>query len=471
MNEEQKHEYHEKYKIKKQKGEKFWPDEIYKDLLISFAIFILLVGLAAFIGVANEPKADPSDSSYIPRPEWYFLFLFKFLAIYGTIPVLGKIEWIATALVPGIGVGLLFLLPFIDRSPVRYYSKRVAAISVMGVIVTTIVGLTLIADIPTSIGEGKPYLAGMLQPVAGLILPALAIGVIFLAAYFFKGSANRVMIWSTSLFSILIMATSVAILLNAPPKEAAPETQLATTLPEQILAGQDLYSVQCVECHGAEGEGGEIKGVQGLEGKILPPLKSADIMYTFTDETIKNIISYGQPDQGMPPFAKQYGGELGPGEVEYIVAFMRYTWDDRSQLPAEVVKANAVPKLGPNEVPSYDVHVAPLIKRYCQSCHRTGKKNNNYIMDTYNNVLHSGDNKDKNIIPGDIVNSHLIQLINRQDLGKEQGGPMPPTKALKPEIIDIFTRWIAGGAPQTAADAAKVTLPAASPAATPTAAP
>jgi hypothetical protein len=35
--------------------------------------------------VAGEPKADPSDSTYIPKPEWYFLFLFKFLALYGQI--------------------------------------------------------------------------------------------------------------------------------------------------------------------------------------------------------------------------------------------------------------------------------------------------------------------------------------------------------------------------------------------------
>jgi hypothetical protein len=41
----------------------------YKDLVVSFAIFIVLILLAAFIGVPGEPKADPSDSSYVPRPE------------------------------------------------------------------------------------------------------------------------------------------------------------------------------------------------------------------------------------------------------------------------------------------------------------------------------------------------------------------------------------------------------------------
>ena len=114
MKEENKKIVHEKYKIALQKGERFWPDSIYKDLVVSFAIFIVLIMLASFVGVPGEPKADPSDSAYVPKPEWYFLFLFKFLAIYGQIPLLGKIEWIATAVIPGLAV-LLLSLPAAHR--------------------------------------------------------------------------------------------------------------------------------------------------------------------------------------------------------------------------------------------------------------------------------------------------------------------------------------------------------------------
>ena len=93
MNEEQKREYLEKYQRDKDQGTKFYPDIIYKDLLITFAIFLLLVGMAIFIGVAAEPPADPSDSSYIPRPEWYFLFLFEMLKYFP-----GAIEWVGTVI-------------------------------------------------------------------------------------------------------------------------------------------------------------------------------------------------------------------------------------------------------------------------------------------------------------------------------------------------------------------------------------
>src|SRR5512136_1820725 len=114
MDQETKKTLAERYKQALYKGERFWPDSIYKDLVVSFGIFVLLIVLATFAGVATGAKADPSDTTYVPRPEWYFLFLFKFLAIYGQIPVLGKIEWVATVIVPGIAIGLLVLLPFID---------------------------------------------------------------------------------------------------------------------------------------------------------------------------------------------------------------------------------------------------------------------------------------------------------------------------------------------------------------------
>jgi len=378
VDETQKQKYYDKYRSSKQKGVKFFPDIIYKDLIVSFAIFLLLVGLAIFVGVANEPKADPSDTVYIPRPEWYFLFLFQMLKYFP-----GKIEWVGTTIIPGLAILILFLLPFIDRNPRRHWSQRRLAIGIMSVIVIGMVGLTIVGAVTT-----PP------QPESGT---------------------------------------------------------LAGTLAEEIAAGQDLYSVQCVECHGADGEGGEIKGVEGLEGVVLKPINDQDVMYPFTDSTIYNIIEMGQPVAGMPPFGRAYGGELGPGEIEAIVTFMRYTWDDRAELPQEAAAAAALPTLAADEVPSFDVHIAPVIKRYCISCHRPGKENNNYFMRDYNEVITSGDHN-PNVIPGDL-DSNMIRMLHREEI--EAGGPMPPTKALKPELVKLFERWVLGGAPETAEQAAQ----------------
>ena len=238
MNEEQKKQYKEKYSQEKQNGVKFWPDIIYKDVVITLALFIILVILATWIGVSQEPKADPSDSAYVPRPEWYFLFLFQMLKYFP-----GTLEWLGTTIIPILAVLALILLPFFDRNSRRYWKARPWAIGIMTVMVVGIVVLTVLAVVTTPAQEVTGTIAG--------------------------------------------------------------------TVPEQILAGQDLYSVNCTECHGPDGEGGEVKGVEGLEGFIMKPINSKDEMYTRDDQTLADIISYGQQDLGMQPFARAFGGELG----------------------------------------------------------------------------------------------------------------------------------------------------------------
>ena len=400
MNNKAKQAYYEKYQQAKSKGVKFFPDILYKDLIVSFGLFLLLVGLAIFIGVPNEPKADPSDTSYIPRPEWYFLFLFALLKFFP-----GQLEWVGTAIVPSVAVLLLLLLPLIDRNPSRFWRKRKFAIAAMSLVVAGMVALTILA-----------------------------------------------------------VATT--------PPQAESET-VASTVSEQIVLGEELYGLYCVECHGADGEGGEIVGVEGLEGVVVKPINSQDEMYTRSDQSLYDIIAFGQSSLGMPPFARAFGGELGPGEIESIVAFMRYTWDDRVEIPEEAAQASAIPELAPEEVPSYEVHVQPIVKRYCISCHRPGKKNGEYFMATYEEVMETGDYA-PNVIPGDL-GSNLIRMLHREEI--EAGGPMPPTKALKPELIEIFERWVLGGAPNTAQEAAEASgLPqgeeeAETPAVTPSVAP
>lgn len=374
LDQEQKENYEARYQSEKNRGVKFFPDIIYKDAIVAFGFFLLLVGLAIFVGVATEPPADPSDSSYIPRPEWYFLWLFQLLKYFP-----GSVEWIGTAILPVLGILALLLLPFYDRSPFRHWSKRKLAVGIGILAIIGIAGLTIAAVVTT------------------------------------------------------------------PPN---PEFEVAGSISEQIVQGQDLYSIQCVECHGAEGEGGEIIGVEGLEGVVVAPLNALDFIYTRSDDTIFNVIDYGQQDLGMPPFGLANGGELTKGEMDAIVTFMRYTWDDRVEIPEEAAAAGAVPELGPDEIPVYSVHVESIIRRTCLSCHRPGKENGNYLMGTYEEMLKTGDNA-PNLIAGDL-NSNLIRMIHREEI--EAGGPMPPSKPLKDEWIDVLERWVLAGMPETPED-------------------
>jgi hypothetical protein len=93
------------------------------------------------------------------------------------------------------------------------------------------------------------------------------------------------------------------------------------------------------------------------------------------------------------------------------------------------------------------------------SCHRAGKENNNYLMTSYEEILTTGDNVANNIIAGDET-SYLLQVIqehaimNPEKPDEELIGVMPPSRALKPNIVEVFMRWIMNGMPQTAIDAA-----------------
>lgn len=450
MNEEMKQKIHERYQRELQKGERFWPDSIFKDLVMATAIFLVLILLATFVGVPTEPKADPSDTSYVPRPEWYFLFLFKFLALYGQIPVIGKIEWLATVVVPLIAIGLLILLPFIDKGTHRYYGKRVFAIGVMAIVVVSMATLTLMADVPTT-GEGV-YLPGILQTVGGLVIPAAAYIILILMNFVLKKTPASVMIWTSGVTIVLMIGLTATTLILAPKVETA-ETEVAVTLEDQILAGQNLYSVHCVECHGDDGSVTVIEGVAGLEGKAVMPISGKDVLYTLNDASLAEVIAYGRPDAGMNPFGKAYNPEgLTKGEIDYIVTFMRYSWDDRFEKPP---MKPVFPALAEGEVPSYEVHIAPIVKRYCISCHRPGKENNNYPMTTYEEIVSGGDHAGKNIVAGS-MESYLLQVIQGTPIlenGQEVIGVMPPKSTLKPDVIDAFVRWVMAGMPNTAADA------------------
>ena len=112
-------EYRRRYARLKETGKPFFPHTVFKDVVTACAALFLLLVLARSLGAPLEELADPTDTTYNPRPEWYFLFLFQTLKLFP-----GRLEAIAAVLVPGLAVLALFLVPFLDRGPARHPLDR-----------------------------------------------------------------------------------------------------------------------------------------------------------------------------------------------------------------------------------------------------------------------------------------------------------------------------------------------------------
>jgi ubiquinol-cytochrome c reductase cytochrome b subunit len=102
--------------LRKQEGtaSPFYPWHAIKDTLMVSAVFALLLTLAITLPAHLDEIANPADASYVPRPEWYFLGLFQLLKYFP-----GPLEPVATMVIPGLAVGFLLLLPFLDRGSER----------------------------------------------------------------------------------------------------------------------------------------------------------------------------------------------------------------------------------------------------------------------------------------------------------------------------------------------------------------
>src|SRR5215471_19337242 len=97
----------------------FWPDQLFKDMIACALVFVVIVVLVLRShGAELEAPADPS-SSYLARPEWYFLPLFQLLKYFE-----GPLEVIGTMVIPGLAGAILVGLPFFDRSRTRDPSRR-----------------------------------------------------------------------------------------------------------------------------------------------------------------------------------------------------------------------------------------------------------------------------------------------------------------------------------------------------------
>ncbi len=104
----------------------FYPRQVFIDTVAIFLAFAILFVMAIAVRVPLGQLADPTDISFTPRPEWYFLFLFQLLKL---MP--GPLEIVGSVILPGLAVMALILLPFVDRGQVVKVTRRTLAFGVV----------------------------------------------------------------------------------------------------------------------------------------------------------------------------------------------------------------------------------------------------------------------------------------------------------------------------------------------------
>ncbi len=138
----------------KARGKPFYPYAMFHDTIMSMVVVTVIVALAAIwkwsswgpghdpthkglLGPVVDPPADPGTTSFVPRPDWYFYFLFYLLRIFKW----PESVFLGTVGVPTIALMLLIGLPFLDRRRVRRPSARPVA---MVAAVLTIVSMAVL---------------------------------------------------------------------------------------------------------------------------------------------------------------------------------------------------------------------------------------------------------------------------------------------------------------------------------------
>ena len=121
----------------KKEGKPFFPHAMFHDTVMSFVVVTVIIvlscvwyftsdeeaGKAGWLGPRYSDEADPGTTSFVPRPDWYFYFLFYLLRIFKW----PETVFIATVGIPTICLILLIGLPFYDRRRERRPTHRPVA--------------------------------------------------------------------------------------------------------------------------------------------------------------------------------------------------------------------------------------------------------------------------------------------------------------------------------------------------------
>ncbi|HTC29200.1 MAG TPA: cytochrome b N-terminal domain-containing protein [Candidatus Acidoferrum sp.] len=262
---------------RKLKPGRFWPDQMFMDGAASFFVFVIILALATFAPPYLDQKADPTNAAFQPYPAWYFLFLFGLLNfvpwLFSQIPGLASqantpwVEMLAAIVVPTIGLLIVLLLPWLDRSTTRSFASRSKILWTTFFVVVAIVALSIYAQtgIQAKEAAGPPSLP-----------------------------QDQV--------------------LAAAPAEAAPASAAAPAAGN----GASVFAQNCQTCHGQNGQG---------QPGVAPPL-AGNPFVTGDPKAVINVVENGL--HGETIMGQSYGapmpawkGTLSKSDLAAVITYIR----------------------------------------------------------------------------------------------------------------------------------------------------
>jgi ubiquinol-cytochrome c reductase cytochrome b subunit/menaquinol-cytochrome c reductase cytochrome b/c subunit len=163
MNQADKEQYLREYQILKTQGKPFFPYAVLKDSAMACIVLAVIIAMAVILGAGElQNKADPTTTTYTPRPEWYFYFLFELLRVIKP----PELVILATVGIPTLLMVLLVLLPFYDRNPERRPERRPIATTTAFAVIAMMAYLTYLGahaeapdkvemNVPASVEKGQ----------------------------------------------------------------------------------------------------------------------------------------------------------------------------------------------------------------------------------------------------------------------------------------------------------------------------
>jgi mono/diheme cytochrome c family protein len=434
----EKQSYLEDYYDDRRRGEPYFPRYALRDSLVGLALLLGLMAISAWVGAPLDERADPLATDYVPRPEWYFFFVFQLLKYFS-----GDMEVIGIVVIPGLAVVFLILLPFLDRSRFRHFKRRPVVTGLTALMLSGSLGLTLVAvaeapppadasalTFDTELGGGEELFGTYCAACHGELgegapnpaQPGDVIAPISTAEYLGSRTDESIrVVVSEGLpeFGMAAFETTSggplqpdevdAIVAFVRSWETDPPVVLDAAVASAALSNsaEFLFPQLCAQCHGAPGDGG-----------LGPAFADPALQQERTDQQLFDSINLGHEATAMIA----WGEVLTQTQIQALVEHIR-TFGSAA---------------GPNAL-SYTLDVLPIFEVRCVACHGTA---GGWDASTWAAAVGSGDHAPV-VLPGDAGNSILAQMM----LGTHPDGIlMPPDGQLPDALVQLVIDWIEGGA-------------------------